>query len=80
MGYNTTMDDQKYTEEEINWAIEQLKEKHPERANRNQAIQFLDTFKNFMGIPIKKIEEDKKSGKLETIDEDSESDNKKLVN
>lgn len=74
------MDDQKYTEDEINWAIEELKKKHPERANREQAIQFLNTLKDFMGIPVKKIEEDKKSGKLETIDEDSESDDKKLVN
>lgn len=56
----------KYTEEEINWAIEELKKKHPERANREQAIKLLDTMQDLTGIMVKKIKKDKKSGKLES--------------
>lgn len=36
----------KYTEKEIEWAMEELKKKHPEQANREQAISLLDTLKN----------------------------------
>lgn len=58
------MADSKYTEEEIQWAISKLKEKHPERANRKQAIKFLDTMKDFAKIPVDIIKKDVKSGKL----------------
>lgn len=58
------MNNSKYTEKEIEWAINELKKKHPERATREQAISFLDTLGNLGGIVVKKIEEDKKSGKL----------------
>lgn len=54
----------KYTEKEINRAIEELKKKHPERANREQAIKLLDTMQSLTGIVVKKIAKDKKSGKL----------------
>ncbi len=68
------MSDTNYTEDEINWAIGELKKKHPERANREQAISYLDTVRSFIKIPLEKIAEDKKSGKLKS------SDKKKLVN
>lgn len=42
------MNNTKYTEKEIEWAINELKKKHPERANREQAISLLDTLK---GLP-----------------------------
>jgi len=58
------MSDSKYTEKEINWALNKLKEKHPERANREQAIKLLDSLGSLAGIVVDKIEEDKKSGKL----------------
>jgi hypothetical protein len=58
------MSDSKYTEKEINWALNKLKEKHPERANREQAIKLLDSLGDFTGIVVNKIVEDKKSGKL----------------
>lgn len=54
----------KYTEDEINWAINELKKKHPDRATREQAIKLLDTMKNFTGSVVENIEQDKKSGKL----------------
>lgn len=60
------MSDTKYTEEEINRAIEELKKKHPERDNREQAIKLLDTMQSLTGIVVKKIEKDKKSGKLKS--------------
>ena len=56
----------KYTEKEIEWAINELKKKHPERANRKQAISLLDTLKDLPKIVVEKIEKDKKSGKLKT--------------
>ena len=56
----------KYTEEEINWAIEELKKKHPERANREQAISLLDKLKELPSFVVNKIEKDKKSGKLKS--------------
>lgn len=58
------MIDSKYTEEEIAWAINELKKKHPERANRKQAIKFLDTFGKLGGIIAKTLITDKKSGKV----------------
>lgn len=57
----------KYTEEEINWAIEELKKKHPEKATREQAISLLDTLKELPKFAVEKIEKDKKSGKLKSI-------------
>ncbi len=63
------MNESKYTEEEINWAIEELKKKHPERANREQAIKLLDTLDGFTGIVVNKLAEDKKTGKLKKIPE-----------
>jgi hypothetical protein len=54
----------KYTEDEINWAIEELKKKHPEKAIREQAIKLLDTMRGFTNIVVDRIEKDKKSGKL----------------
>ncbi len=58
------MTDTKYTEEEIKWAINELKKKHPERANRDQAIKLLDTFVSFGKLVKEKVEKDKKSGKV----------------
>lgn len=60
------MSDIKYTEKEIEWAIEELKKKHPERANREQAIKLLDTMKGLTEIVVKKVEKDKQSGKLKS--------------
>ncbi len=60
------MNDSKYTEKEIEWAVEELKKKHPERANREQAIKLLDTLKGLTNIVVGKIERDKKSGKLKS--------------
>lgn len=56
------MTDTKYTEKEIEWAINELKKKHPERATREQAISLLDTLKGLPKIVVEKIEKDKKSG------------------
>ncbi len=61
------MNNSKYTEKEISWAISELKKKYPERANKEMAIQYLNTLGSLFSIPIKKIEEDKKSGKLKPI-------------
>ncbi len=61
------MDKTKYTEKEITWAIEELKKKHPERANREQAISLLDTFKGLPKIVVEKIAKDKKSGKIKKL-------------
>lgn len=56
----------KYTEKEIEWAIEELKKKHPERATREQAISLLDTLKGLPKFVVEKIAKDKKSGKLKS--------------
>jgi hypothetical protein len=61
------MNEAKYTEKEIAWAMDKLKEKHPERANREQAIKFLDSLGSLAGIVVNKVEEDKKSGKLKPV-------------
>lgn len=60
------MNDTKYTENEINRAIEELKKKHPEKATREQAISLLDQLKELPGFVVNKIEKDKKSGKLKS--------------
>ena len=60
------MSDIKYSEEEINWAIEELKKKHPEKATREQAISLLDKLKELPSFVINKIQKDKKSGKLKS--------------
>lgn len=43
----------KCTEKEINWAIEELNKKHPERASREQAIKFLHTLQGLTGAVVK---------------------------
>ena len=53
------MSNTKYAEDEINWAIEELKKKHPERTTREQAVKLLDTMKNLTGIVVKKVEKDR---------------------
>lgn len=60
------MDDTKYTEDDIKWAINELKKKHPERATREQAIKFLDTFGKLGKNIVNLIKEDTKSGKLKS--------------
>lgn len=37
----------KYTEEQIQQALNQIRKKRPEHATREQAINFLDTLDNF---------------------------------
>jgi hypothetical protein len=54
------MSNTKYTEEQIKWATDELKKKHPERANREQAISLLDTLKELPKIVVDKIKKDKK--------------------
>ncbi len=58
------MSNTKYTEDEFQWAIEELKKKHPERATREQAISLLDSLGELPKYMIEKIAKDKKSGKL----------------
>lgn len=58
------MSNTKYTEDEIQWAIEELKKKHPERATREQAISLLDSLGELPKFMIEKIAKDKKSGTL----------------
>lgn len=58
------MSNTKYTEDEIQWAIEELKKKHPERATREQAISLLDSLGELPKFMIERIAKDKKSGKL----------------
>lgn len=60
------MSETKYTEKEIEWAIEELKKKHPEKATRVQAISLLDKLKELPSFVVNKIEKDKKSGKLKS--------------
>lgn len=60
------MSNTKYTEKEIEWAMNELKKKHPERATREQAISLLDTLKGLPKIVVEKLEKDKKSGKLKS--------------
>lgn len=60
------MSNTKYTGKEIEWAIEELKKKHPEKATREQAISLLDTLKGLPKFVVDKIAKDKKSGKLKS--------------
>lgn len=60
------MSETKYTEKEIEWAMEELKKKHPERANREQAISLLDTLKKLPEFVVDKIAKDKKAEKLKS--------------
>jgi len=55
---------QKYTEEQINWAFEELRKKGIENPTRERAIKLLDTFKEFGDVVIGKVDKDEKSGKL----------------
>jgi len=61
------MNQTNYTEKQIVWAINELKKKHPERANREQAISLLNTLKSLPKIVVEKIAKDKKSGKLKQL-------------
>lgn len=61
------MSETKYTEKEIEWAINELKKKHPEKATREQAISLLDTLKGLPKFVVEKINKDKKSGKLKKV-------------
>lgn len=56
----------KYTEEQINWAIEQLRNKGVKELTRERAIKLLETFDDFEDMVKGKIEKDKKSGKLKS--------------
>jgi len=56
-----------YTEEEIKWALDELKEKHPERATREQAIKLLDMTHNFASVITDTIKTDKETGKLKKV-------------
>lgn len=58
----------KYTEKEIEWAINELKKKHPERATHEQAISLLNTLKGLPKIVVEKIKKDKKAQYQELID------------
>lgn len=58
------MSNTKYSEDEIQWAIEELKKKHPDRANREQAISLLDSLGDLPKFMVDQIAKDKKSGKL----------------
>lgn len=53
------MNDTKYTEKEIEWAINELKKKHPERATQEQAISLLKALKGLSKIVVEKITKDK---------------------
>lgn len=53
-----------YTEDEIQWAIGELKKKHPDHATRDQAISLLDSLGELPKFMIEKMAKDKKSGKL----------------
>ena len=58
------MSNAKYTEDEIQWAIGELKKKHPDHATREQAISLLESMGELPKFVIDKIAKDKKSGKL----------------
>jgi hypothetical protein len=58
------MNETKYTQKEIAWAIEELNKKHPEKAEREQAISLLDSLGELSKFVTTKIAQDKKSGKL----------------
>jgi len=58
------MKDTKYTEEQIEWALGELRKKDPKWATREQAIKLLDTFGQLGNTVVDKIKKDKSSGKL----------------
>ena len=58
------MKDTKYTEEQIEWALEELRKKDPKWATKEQAISLLDTLKGLPKIVVNKIAKDRVSGKL----------------
>lgn len=58
------MADKNYTEEQINWAFEELRKKGVQNATREHAIKLLDTFDEFGNMVAGKIAKDKKSGKI----------------
>lgn len=58
------MSDTKYTEEQIEWALGELRKKDPKWATREQAIKLLDKFGELGNSVVDKIKKDKKSGKL----------------
>lgn len=60
------MADKNYTEEQINWALEELHKKGVQNATREHAIKLLDTFDEFGNMVAGKIAKDKKSGKLKS--------------
>ncbi len=55
-----------YTEDEINWALEELRKKGVKGPTKEHAIKLLNTFKEFGNMVTDKIEKDKKSGKLKS--------------
>jgi hypothetical protein len=64
------MTNSNYTEDEINWALEELRKKGVKDPTREHAIKLLDTFKEFGSMVVGEIDKDKKSGKLKSkIDE-----------
>ena len=60
-----------YSEEQIHWALEELRKKGVTELTRERAVKLLDTFKEFEKIVASKIDKDKKSGKLKTKEEDN---------
>lgn len=60
-----------YSEEQINWALEELRKKGVTELTRERAIKLLDTFKDFEKMVTGKISKDKNSGKLKTKEENS---------
>ena len=55
-----------YTEEQINWALEELRKKGVNNPTQEQAIKLLDTFKDFSKMVVGKINKDKRDGKLKS--------------
>lgn len=53
------MDDQKYTEKDIKWALGELQKKYP-NAIREQAIKYLDTLGSLGGLYLNNLKEGKK--------------------
>lgn len=60
------MSNTNYTKKEIEWAINELKKKHPERASREQAVSLLNTLKGLPKFVVEKITRDKKPRKLKS--------------
>ncbi len=60
-----------YSEEQINWALEELRKKGVKELTRERAIKLLDTFKDFENMVIGKVAKDKKSGQLKNKEENN---------